>query len=361
MDSIMGKGEPKAFFSKASSPHVAQECEPLTEKNRQIPGVVSSQSPDTVLTITSFGPPIRDHLVWSIFNMAYLNICCLGLLALVFSIKSRDRKLNGDFESQVTRIRYDPHQTGRYCFCILKNIYNVLPDEEAGATIRSFEPPTLIKNHLMWSIFNTLYLNTFCLGLVAVLFSVKIAVSVLGRRAHGRSLGSERPHIHKVINFIRIQCLMGEMPCINWKAEVPGFLKWLLEISAVRLCMLEWKRTLRKARSQSVISVKAMDNSEHNKNSYFTREYAPQGTYPYLPLNEERNPVMEVNQSHTTVVSIQPNNVPVRDHLVWSIFNTAYLNACCLGLLALVFSVKQAETSAFVHSAPNYPFLTEIA
>ncbi|XP_063293505.1 dispanin subfamily A member 2b-like [Pelobates fuscus] len=86
-----------------------------------------------------------------------------------------------------------------------------------------------------------------------------------------------------------------------------------------------------------------MENSEQNKNSFFTREYAPQGTYPYLPLNEERNPVMAVSQSHTTVVSIQPNNVPVRDHLVWSIFNTAYLNTCCLGLLALVFSVKSRD------------------
>ncbi|KAG9475634.1 hypothetical protein GDO78_003831 [Eleutherodactylus coqui] len=50
----------------------------------------------TVVTITPDSPPVRDHLIWSIFNTIYFNCCCLGLLALVFSVKSRDRKLHGD-------------------------------------------------------------------------------------------------------------------------------------------------------------------------------------------------------------------------------------------------------------------------
>ncbi|NXK68903.1 IFM1 protein, partial [Sylvietta virens] len=41
-------------------------------------------------------PPPRDHLVWSLFTTLYGNFCCLGLLAFVFSVKSRDRKLLGD-------------------------------------------------------------------------------------------------------------------------------------------------------------------------------------------------------------------------------------------------------------------------
>ncbi|XP_059832278.1 dispanin subfamily A member 2b-like [Hypanus sabinus] len=42
--------------------------------------------------------PVRDHLPWSIFNFLYMNFFCLGLTAMVFSIKSRDRKVVGDIE-----------------------------------------------------------------------------------------------------------------------------------------------------------------------------------------------------------------------------------------------------------------------
>lgn len=33
------------------------------------------------------GPPPRDHLIWSVFSTLYLNLCCLGFLALAYSIK----------------------------------------------------------------------------------------------------------------------------------------------------------------------------------------------------------------------------------------------------------------------------------
>ncbi|XP_069713058.1 interferon-induced transmembrane protein 5-like [Phaenicophaeus curvirostris] len=41
----------------------------------------------------------RDHLVWSIFNTIYMNFCCLGFVALAFSVKARDRKVAGDVEA----------------------------------------------------------------------------------------------------------------------------------------------------------------------------------------------------------------------------------------------------------------------
>ncbi|XP_069760659.1 dispanin subfamily A member 2b isoform X2 [Narcine bancroftii] len=41
---------------------------------------------------------VRDHLLWSLFNFSYLNCCCLGFIATVFSVKSRDRKVVGDVE-----------------------------------------------------------------------------------------------------------------------------------------------------------------------------------------------------------------------------------------------------------------------
>ncbi|XP_038663975.1 dispanin subfamily A member 2b-like [Scyliorhinus canicula] len=56
------------------------------------------QVQSTVITMAPNVPPVRDHLPWSIFNFVYLNFCCLGFVALVFSVKSRDRKVMGDVE-----------------------------------------------------------------------------------------------------------------------------------------------------------------------------------------------------------------------------------------------------------------------
>ncbi|NXP35497.1 IFM1 protein, partial [Leiothrix lutea] len=52
-------------------------------------------SRSTMVTVEE-PPPPRDHLVWSLFTTMYGNFCCLGLLAFLFSVKSRDRKLLGD-------------------------------------------------------------------------------------------------------------------------------------------------------------------------------------------------------------------------------------------------------------------------
>ncbi|XP_053142508.1 interferon-induced transmembrane protein 1-like [Hemicordylus capensis] len=38
----------------------------------------------------------RDHFLWSICTTMYFNFCCLGFMALVFSVKARDRKVVGD-------------------------------------------------------------------------------------------------------------------------------------------------------------------------------------------------------------------------------------------------------------------------
>ncbi|XP_053779586.1 interferon-induced transmembrane protein 3-like [Desmodus rotundus] len=35
---------------------------------------------------------VPDHIVWSLFNSIYFNVCCLGLVAFAYSVKSRDRK-----------------------------------------------------------------------------------------------------------------------------------------------------------------------------------------------------------------------------------------------------------------------------
>ncbi|XP_049578568.1 dispanin subfamily A member 2b [Syngnathus scovelli] len=47
----------------------------------------------------SMEPPPRDYIILSLFSFVYMgNPFCLGLVALIFSIKARDRKLLGDME-----------------------------------------------------------------------------------------------------------------------------------------------------------------------------------------------------------------------------------------------------------------------
>ncbi|XP_007505902.1 dispanin subfamily A member 2b-like isoform X2 [Monodelphis domestica] len=64
----------------------------------------------TVITMSGAGPekglgrdPPRDYLLLSLFNILLLgNPCCLSFVALVYSVKSRDRKLVGDMDGALT-------------------------------------------------------------------------------------------------------------------------------------------------------------------------------------------------------------------------------------------------------------------
>ncbi|NWR96499.1 IFM1 protein, partial [Motacilla alba] len=71
-----------------------------------LPGDVSmeemSRSTTVMVEESQQPPPPRDHLVWSLFTTLYGNFCCLGLLAFVFSVKSRDRKVLGDYSGALS-------------------------------------------------------------------------------------------------------------------------------------------------------------------------------------------------------------------------------------------------------------------
>ncbi|XP_074083697.1 interferon-induced transmembrane protein 3-like [Macrotis lagotis] len=58
----------------------------------------------TVITMRAGGSdPPRDYLLASLFNLLVLgNPCCLSFAALVYSVKSRDRKLVGDMDGALT-------------------------------------------------------------------------------------------------------------------------------------------------------------------------------------------------------------------------------------------------------------------
>ncbi|XP_036715178.1 interferon-induced transmembrane protein 1-like [Balaenoptera musculus] len=44
----------------------------------------------------------------------------------------------------------------------------------------------------------------------------------------------------------------------------------------------------------------------------------------------------------TTVINI-PRETFVPDHIVWSLFNTIFMNWCCLGFVAFAYSVKSRD------------------
>ncbi|NWI68149.1 IFM1 protein, partial [Todus mexicanus] len=59
--------------------------------------------PSAVVTVEPHPqPPPRDHLAWSLCTMLYGNICCLGLMALIFSVKARDRKVLRDYSGALS-------------------------------------------------------------------------------------------------------------------------------------------------------------------------------------------------------------------------------------------------------------------
>lgn len=72
------------------------------------------------------------------------------------------------------------------------------------------------------------------------------------------------------------------------------------------------------------------------------------GAHPGVPptyemLKEEHEVAVLGAQSSapgtTTVVTIR-SETAVPDHIVWSLFNTIFMNWCCLGFVAFAYSVK---------------------
>ncbi|XP_053835416.1 interferon-induced transmembrane protein 10 isoform X2 [Vidua macroura] len=50
----------------------------------------------------------------------------------------------------------------------------------------------------------------------------------------------------------------------------------------------------------------------------------------------------------TTVIEIYPDTTEVNDYYLWSIFNFVYLNFCCLGFIALAYSLKESSSRAWL-------------
>ena len=60
---------------------------------------------------------------------------------------------------------------------------------------------------------------------------------------------------------------------------------------------------------------------------------APQSQVAMLGAPQSQAPMA------TTVINIR-SDTAVPDHIVWSLFNTIFMNWCCLGFVAFAYSVK---------------------
>ncbi|CAI5665453.1 unnamed protein product [Oreochromis niloticus] len=62
------------------------------------PGVVQHTAMNITAGQQVITEPPKDHIIWSLFSLVYANPFCLGLAALIYSIKARDRKMVGDVD-----------------------------------------------------------------------------------------------------------------------------------------------------------------------------------------------------------------------------------------------------------------------
>ncbi|KAF6104538.1 hypothetical protein HJG60_011435 [Phyllostomus discolor] len=69
-------------------------CKHLAEKK-------TMTNPATVIEVCPDTSEVNDYYLWSIFNFVYLNFCCLGFIALAYSLKVRDKKLLNDLNGAV--------------------------------------------------------------------------------------------------------------------------------------------------------------------------------------------------------------------------------------------------------------------
>uniref|UniRef100_A0A8C8RVT3 Uncharacterized protein n=1 Tax=Pelusios castaneus TaxID=367368 RepID=A0A8C8RVT3_9SAUR len=83
-----------------------------------------------------------------------------------------------------------------------------------------------------------------------------------------------------------------------------------------------------------------MDNTPYG---FPARQPFPQHGYEHLKEEHEIGMVAGGPAITSTVVSMHHYQPPPRDHIIWSLFSTLYVNFCCLGFMALAFSFKARD------------------
>ncbi|MBN3326644.1 IFM5 protein, partial [Atractosteus spatula] len=79
------------------------------------------------------------------------------------------------------------------------------------------------------------------------------------------------------------------------------------------------------------------------ENLKYSPELLPMQGNSYERLKEPRVVTLA---SNAAVVNMGPPAKPPRDHIIWSLFSTIYMNYCCLGFAALCYSIKARDRKA---------------
>ncbi|XP_020037833.1 interferon-induced transmembrane protein 1 [Castor canadensis] len=84
----------------------------------------------------------------------------------------------------------------------------------------------------------------------------------------------------------------------------------------------------------------------HPPQTFFTSANA--GLPPDYERLKEEHEVAVLGGPHgsasmTTTVINMPRDISLPDHVVWSLFNTLFMNFCCLGFIAYAYSVKSRD------------------
>ncbi|XP_030307258.1 interferon-induced transmembrane protein 10 [Calypte anna] len=139
------QGPPQGCFTCISKPPALQQASPVLSPSSAVylmesksckgdslrPPVPCKHSvekktmtnPTTVIEIYPDTTEVNDYYLWSIFNFVYLNFCCLGFIALAYSLKVRDKKLlndlNGAVEDAKTARLFNITSSALATFCII--------------------------------------------------------------------------------------------------------------------------------------------------------------------------------------------------------------------------------------------------
>ncbi|EDL18141.1 RIKEN cDNA 6330512M04, partial [Mus musculus] len=135
---------------------VPQACKHLAEKK-------TMTNPTTVIEVYPDTTEVNDYYLWSIFNFVYLNFCCLGFIALAYSLKrtltNTNRGKKGCLATQDTSAlccllqgAHPEEGDGAICYvrdhraCVVGHTYNPSPGEAEEGTWMAQRDNTFEKN-----------------------------------------------------------------------------------------------------------------------------------------------------------------------------------------------------------------------
>uniref|UniRef100_A0A3Q4AC15 Uncharacterized protein n=1 Tax=Mola mola TaxID=94237 RepID=A0A3Q4AC15_MOLML len=100
-------------------------------------------APVQYTTVNIPAEPPKDHIIWSLCCFVYSNPCCLGLAALIFSIKARDRKVLGDLNgaqvyASTARCLNIWSTALVFCIILLSIIVTIITSAQASQAIRRY-------------------------------------------------------------------------------------------------------------------------------------------------------------------------------------------------------------------------------